>query len=176
MIKIKTYKFILILLCTVILSGCSLQDITIEKIDSVRYLSNFSTGKMGYALAKIAMLRGAEVTLISGKTNIIPPKFVKVINVLSAKEMFEAVKNNFEEQDIIIKAAAVADYRSKEIFDGKIKKKNDKLELLLERTDDILKYVGEHKTNQFVCGFSMETDNMIENSIDLIRKLSEKQS
>lgn len=143
---------------------------TIEKIDSVRYLSNFSTGKMGYALAKIAMLRGAEVTLISGKTNIMPPKFVKVINVLSAKEMFEAVKNNFEEQDIIIKAAAVADYRSKEIFDGKIKKKDDKLELLLERTDDILKYVGEHKTNQFVCGFSMETDNMIENSKEKLLK------
>lgn len=143
---------------------------TIEKIDSVRYLSNFSTGKMGYALAKIAMLRGAEVTLISGKTNIKPPKFVKVINVLSAKEMFEAVKNNFEEQDIIIKAAAVADYRSKEIFDGKIKKKDDKLELLLERTDDILKYVGEHKTNQFVCGFSMETDNMIENSKEKLLK------
>ena len=143
---------------------------TIEKIDSVRYLSNFSTGKMGYALAKIAMLRGAEVTLISGKTNIMPPKFVKVINVLSAKEMFEAVKNNFEEQDIIIKAAAVADYRSKEIFDGKIKKKDDKLELLLERTDDILKYIGEHKTNQFVCGFSMETDNMIENSKEKLLK------
>lgn len=143
---------------------------TIEKIDSVRYLSNFSTGKMGYALAKIAMLRGAEVTLISGKTNIIPPKFVKVINVLSAKEMFEAVKNNFEYQDIIIKAAAVADYRSKEIFDGKIKKKDNKLELSLERTDDILKYVGEHKTNQFVCGFSMETDNMIENSKEKLLK------
>lgn len=143
---------------------------TIEKIDSVRYLSNFSTGKMGYALAKIAMLRGAEVTLISGKTNIKPPKFVKVINVLSAKEMFEAVKNNFEEQDIIIKAAAVADYRSKEIFDGKIKKKDNKLELFLERTDDILKYVGEHKTNQFVCGFSMETDNMIENSKEKLLK------
>lgn len=143
---------------------------TIEKIDSVRYLSNFSTGKMGYALAKIAMLRGAEVTLISGKTNIMPPKCVKVINVLSAKEMFEAVKNNFEEQDIIIKAAAVADYRSKEIFDGKIKKKDDKLELLLERTDDILKYIGEHKTNQFVCGFSMETDNMIENSKEKLLK------
>ncbi|MBO5397508.1 MAG: bifunctional phosphopantothenoylcysteine decarboxylase/phosphopantothenate--cysteine ligase CoaBC [Clostridia bacterium] len=143
---------------------------TIEKIDSVRYLSNFSTGKMGYALAKIAMLRGAEATLISGKTNINSPKFVKVINVLSAKEMFEAVKNNFEEQDIIIKAAAVADYRSKEIFDGKIKKKDDKLELLLERTDDILKYVGEHKTNQFVCGFSMETDNMIENSKEKLLK------
>ena len=143
---------------------------TIEKIDSVRYLSNFSTGKMGYALAKIAMLRGAEVTLISGKTNIKPPKFVKVINVLSAKEMFEAVKNNFEEQDIIIKAAAVADYRSKEIFDGKIKKKDNKLELFLERTDDILKYVGEHKTNQFVCGFSMETDNMIDNSKEKLLK------
>lgn len=143
---------------------------TIEKVDSVRYLTNHSTGKMGYALAKIAMLRGAEVTLISGKTNIKSPKFVKCINVLSAKDMFDEVKANFENQDIIIKSAAVADFRPKEIFDGKIKKKDSNLELELERTDDILKYIGEHKTNQFVCGFSMETDNMIENSKEKLDK------
>lgn len=137
---------------------------TIEKIDSVRYITNHSTGKMGYALAKMAMLRGADVTLISGKTNLIPPKFVNTINVLSAKEMFEAVKNNFDNQDIIIKSAAVADYAPKEIFDGKIKKKDDNLELHLEKTEDILQYIGDHKKNQFICGFSMETDNMIENS------------
>ena len=137
---------------------------TIEKIDSVRYLTNHSSGKMGYKLAKHAMQRGAKVTLISGKTSIKPPKFIKVINVISAQEMFDAVKENFESQDIIIKAAAVADYKPKEFFDGKIKKKGLELNLELERTDDILKYIGEHKTNQFVCGFSMETDNMIENS------------
>lgn len=126
---------------------------------------------MGYALAKIAMLRGAEVTLISGKTNIQTPNFIKLINVTSAKEMLEAVRDNFENQDIIIKAAAVADYRPKEVFDGKLKKKDENLSLELERTDDILKFVGEHKKNQFVCGFSMETDNMIENSKEkLIRK------
>ena len=119
---------------------------------------------MGYALAKMAMLRGAEVTLISGKTNLKPPKFVKCINVISAKDMFDEVKANFKEQDIIIKSAAVADFRAKEIFDGKMKKKDSKLTLELEKTDDILKYIGEHKTNQFVCGFSMETDNMLENS------------
>ena len=137
---------------------------TIEKIDSVRYLTNYSSGKMGYELAKNAMLRGAEVTLVSGKTSIRPPKFINVINVVSAQEMFDAVKENFENQDIIIKAAAVADYRPKEFIDGKMKKKGLELNLELERTDDILKYIGEHKTNQFVCGFSMETDNMIENS------------
>lgn len=126
---------------------------------------------MGHALAKIAMLRGAEVILISGKTNLPVPNFVKLINVTSAKEMLEAVKDNFENQDIIIKAAAVADYRPKEVFDGKLKKKDENLSLELERTDDILKFVGEHKKNQFVCGFSMETDNMIENSKEkLIKK------
>lgn len=126
---------------------------------------------MGYALAKIAMLRGAEVILISGKTNLLVPNFVKLINVTSAKEMLEAVKDNFENQDIIIKAAAVADYRPKEVFDGKLKKRDENLSLELERTDDILKFVGEHKKNQFVCGFSMETDNMIENSKEkLIKK------
>ena len=104
---------------------------TIEKIDSVRCLTNHSTGKMGYALARIAMLRGAEVNLISGKTNNKPPKFVKCINVISAKEMFDAVKENFENQDIIIKAAAVSDFKAKEIFDGKIKKTDSNLNIEL---------------------------------------------
>jgi len=144
---------------------------TIEKIDSVRYLTNHSSGKMGYSLAKIAMLRGAEVTLVTGKTSLEPPKFVKVINVLSAKDMFEKVKENFENQDIVIKAAAVADFKPKDFFDGKLKKKNNVSSIDLERTDDILKYLGEHKENQFLCGFSMETDNMIENSKEkLIKK------
>lgn len=144
---------------------------TIEKIDSVRFISNFSTGKMGYAIAKMASYRGAEVTLISGKTNIEPPKFVNLINVISAKNMFDAVKENYQNQDIIIKAAAVADYTVSKIFDGKIKKKAEKLTLELDKTDDIIKYVGEHKSNQFLCGFSMETDNMIENSKEkLIKK------
>lgn len=125
---------------------------------------------MGYALAKVAMLRGAEVTLISGKTSIQFPNFVNLINVISAKEMLEAVKENFETQDIIIKSAAVADYRPKEVFEGKLKKKAEHLSLELERTDDILKYIGHHKKNQFVCGFSMETDNMIENSKEKLLK------
>jgi phosphopantothenoylcysteine decarboxylase/phosphopantothenate--cysteine ligase len=143
---------------------------TIEKIDSVRFLSNHSSGKMGYEIAKNAMLRGADVTLVSGKTALKTPKFINMINVISAKEMFEAVKENFENQDIIIKAAAVADYKPKEFFDGKIKKKDSKFNLELERTDDILKYIGEHKTHQFVCGFSMETDNMVENSKEKLVK------
>ncbi len=126
---------------------------------------------MGYALAKIAMLRGAEVMLISGKTSLQAPNFVNLIKVNSANEMFDAVKDNFDNQDIIIKAAAVADYRSKEIFDGKMKKKAENLNLELERTVDILKYIGEHKKSQFVCGFSMETNNMVENSKEkLIKK------
>lgn len=142
---------------------------TIEAIDSVRYISNYSTGKMGYSVAKMAMLRGADVTLISGKTNIKPPAFVNTINVVSAKEMFEQVKENFEIQDIIIKAAAVADFRPKSVFDGKLKKKNGVSSIELEPTDDILKYVGEHKTHQFLCGFSMETENMIENSKEKLK-------
>lgn len=143
---------------------------TIEKIDSVRYLSNYSSGKMGYSLAKIAMLRGAEVTLITGKTNLELPKFMKVIKVISAGEMFEKVKENFENHDIIIKAAAVADFKPKEFFDGKLKKQNNVSSINLERTEDILKYLGEHKKNQFLCGFSMETDNMIDNSKEKLVK------
>ena len=136
-----------------------------EAIDPVRFISNHSSGKMGYALAKIAMLRGAEVTLVSGKTSIAPPDFVKVVPVTSAKEMFDAVTSVSDMQDIIIKAAAVADYRPVNVSDEKVKKSDRELSIPLERTDDILKYLGEHKKdNQFLCGFSMETSNMIENS------------
>lgn len=138
---------------------------TQEKIDPVRYITNHSSGKMGYAIAKNAMLRGAEVILVSGPVSIAPPPFVKVVSVKTAKEMFEAVTSVSEEQDIIIKAAAVADYRPKEVSSEKIKKKAGQMSIELERTDDILKYLGEHKRqNQFLCGFSMETQNMLGNS------------
>lgn len=137
---------------------------TMEKIDPVRFISNHSTGKMGYAIAKNCMLRGANVTLVTGKTAIEPPKFVKVVNITSAEEMFRAVTENFEEQDIVIKAAAVADYRPKNPADEKVKKKDGELSIELERTQDILGYLGDHKKEQFLCGFSMETENMIENS------------
>lgn len=138
---------------------------TQEKIDPVRYITNHSSGKMGYALAKRAALRGAEVTLVSGQVSIAPPPFVKVVSVVSAKDMFDAVTAVSDEQDIIIKAAAVADYRPAVVSDEKMKKKDDQLSIALERTDDILKYLGEHKREgQFLCGFSMETQNMISNS------------
>ncbi|MGI6095049.1 MAG: bifunctional phosphopantothenoylcysteine decarboxylase/phosphopantothenate--cysteine ligase CoaBC [Lachnospiraceae bacterium] len=138
---------------------------TQEAVDPVRYLTNHSSGKMGYALAKMAMLRGAEVTLVSGPVSILPPPFVKVVPVTSAKDMFDAVTSEAEKQDIIIKAAAVADYRPSHVSDQKVKKKDGELSLDLERTDDILKYLGEHKKpGQFLCGFSMETEHMIENS------------
>lgn len=138
---------------------------TQEKIDPVRYITNHSSGKMGYALAKRAALRGAEVTLVSGQVSLVPPPFVKVVSVTSAKDMFDAVTAVSDEQDIIIKAAAVADYRPAQISDEKMKKKDDQMSIELERTDDILKYLGEHKRNgQFLCGFSMETQNMISNS------------
>lgn len=137
---------------------------TMEKIDPVRFISNHSTGKMGYALAKIAMLRGAEVTLVTGKTSIPKPDFVKVVKVQSAKEMFEAVDKEFDTQDIVIMSAAVADYRPKEVATEKIKKKDGEAAIELERTEDILATMAARKKNQFVCGFSMETENMIENS------------
>ncbi len=137
---------------------------TMEKIDPVRFISNHSTGKMGYAIAKNCMLRGANVTLVSGKTAMEPPKFVKVVNITSAAEMFQAVVRDFDEQDIIIKAAAVADYRPKNPADEKVKKKDGEMSIELERTQDILGYLGDHKKEQFLCGFSMETENMIENS------------
>lgn len=143
---------------------------TMEKIDPVRFISNHSTGKMGYALAKNCMLRGADVTLVSGKTNLEPPMFVKVINVVSARDMYEAVIDNFDEQDIVIKAAAVADYRPKNPADEKVKKSDTEMSIDLERTDDILKTLGERKSKQFLCGFSMETENMIENSKKKLEK------
>ena len=138
---------------------------TQEAIDPVRCLTNHSSGKMGYAIAKMAMLRGAEVTLVSGPTAIEPPLFVKVVPVTSARDMFEAVTGLSHEQDIIIKAAAVADYRPKQVSEDKVKKKDDQASIELERTDDILKYLGQHKKQgQFLCGFSMETRDMIRNS------------
>lgn len=138
---------------------------TQEAIDPVRCLTNHSSGKMGYAIAKMAMLRGAEVTLVSGPTAIEPPLFVKVVPVTSARDMFEAVTGLSDEQDIIIKAAAVADYRPKQVSEDKVKKKDDQVFIELERTDDILKYLGQHKKQgQFLCGFSMETRDMIRNS------------
>lgn len=138
---------------------------TQEAIDPVRCLTNHSSGKMGYAIAKMAMLRGAEVTLVSGPTAIEPPLFVKVVPVTSARDMFEAVTGLSDEQDIIIKAAAVADYRPKQVSEDKVKKKDDQVSIELERTDDILKYLGQHKKQgQFLCGFSMETRDMLRNS------------
>ena len=138
---------------------------TQEAIDPVRYITNHSSGKMGYALAKAAMLRGAEVTLVSGPCSITPPPFVKVVPVVTAKDMFDAVTSVSAQQDIIIKAAAVADYRPLKVFDEKVKKKNEEMSIALEKTDDILNYLGEHRTKeQFLCGFSMETQNMLGNS------------
>lgn len=138
---------------------------TQEAIDPVRYITNHSSGKMGYALAKMAMLRGGEVTLVSGQSALTPPPFVHYVPVVSAKDMFDAVTDISDEQDIIIKAAAVADYRPATISDEKMKKSDDQMSIPLERTDDILKYLGEHKRKgQFLCGFSMETSNMISNS------------
>ena len=138
---------------------------TQESIDPVRYITNHSSGKMGYALAKAAMLCGADVTLVSGPCSITPPPFVKVVPVVTAKDMFDAVTFVSAEQDIIIKAAAVADYRPKQVFDEKVKKQDKEMSIELKKTDDILKYLGEHRTpQQFLCGFSMETQNMIGNS------------
>ncbi|MBQ0050571.1 MAG: bifunctional phosphopantothenoylcysteine decarboxylase/phosphopantothenate--cysteine ligase CoaBC [Treponema sp.] len=137
---------------------------TQESLDPVRYITNHSTGKMGYAIAEAAANRGAEVVLVSGPVNIKAPLFVKKIDIKSAKDMFEAVKAEYSDTDIVIKAAAVADYRPAEISSEKIKKAEGDNSIKLERTDDILKYLGENKKNQFLCGFSMETQNMLENS------------
>lgn len=138
---------------------------TQEAIDPVRYITNHSSGKMGYALAKMAMLRGGEVTLVSGQSALTPPPFVHYVPIVSAKDMFDAVTSVSDEQDIIIKAAAVADYRPATVSDEKMKKSDDQLSIPLERTNDILKYLGEHKRKgQFLCGFSMETSNVISNS------------
>lgn len=143
---------------------------TMEAIDPVRFISNHSTGKMGYALAKIAMERGAEVTLVTGKTYIEKPDFVKTVDVKSAKEMFDAVDKEFDSQDIIIMSAAVADYRPKTVADEKIKKKDGESTIELERTDDILGTMSKRKKNQFLCGFSMETEHMVENSKKKLEK------
>ena len=138
---------------------------TQEALDPVRYLTNHSTGKMGYAIAKMAMLRGAEVTLVTGPTAIAPPPFVKVVNVVSAQDMFEAVASHAINSDIIIKAAAVADYTPAEYADNKLKKKDGDMSIPLKRTTDILKYLGEHRREgQVICGFSMETQDLLENS------------
>ena len=138
---------------------------TQEALDPVRYLTNHSTGKMGYAIARMAMLRGADVTLVSGPTNIAPPPFVKVLNIKSAQDMFEAVSANAPDMDFIFKAAAVADYTPASYADNKMKKKDGDLSIPLKRTQDILKHLGEHRIpGQVICGFSMETENMLENS------------
>ena len=138
---------------------------TMEAIDPVRYITNHSTGKMGYAVAKAAALRGAEVTLVSAHMEVAPPRFVKLVQVTSARDMFEAVKAAAADQDVIVKAAAVADYRPAEVSDQKVKKKDGDLSIRLERTDDILAWLGDHRREgQFLCGFSMETEHMLENS------------
>ena len=144
---------------------------TVEAIDPVRFISNHSTGKMGYAIARVAAAMGAEVTLVSGPTSIEPPTRVNTINIESARDMFEAVKDNLDESDIVIKSAAVADYTPCEYADEKIKKSDEDISIKLKRTDDILAYIGENKRdNQFVCGFSMETENMLENSKAKLKK------
>lgn len=138
---------------------------TQEAVDPVRYITNHSSGKMGYAIAKVAAARGAEVTLVTGPTAIRKPLFATVIPVTTAREMFEAVREESRDADIVCKAAAVADYRPKYVSDEKMKKSDDRMALELEKTDDILKYLGENKRpGQFLCGFSMETEHMVSNS------------
>ena len=138
---------------------------TVESIDPVRYITNHSSGKMGYAIANAAARRGAHVTLVSGPVRVKADATVNVVNIISAADMFNAVKARMDEQDIIIKAAAVADYTPVDTADHKLKKSDDDMSIRLKRTEDILKYIGEHKGNgQIVCGFSMETENLIENS------------
>lgn len=138
---------------------------TQEALDPVRYLTNHSTGKMGYAISRMAMLRGAQVTLVSGPTSIAPPAFVEVVPVVSAQDMFEAVSQRAEASDIIVKAAAVADYTPVGYSDDKVKKKDGDLSIPLKRTTDILQYLGQHRRpGQVICGFSMETRDMLENS------------
>lgn len=137
---------------------------TQESIDPVRYITNHSSGKMGYAVARQAMLRGAEVTLVSGKVNLPPVPFVKMIYITTAEDMYNAVTSEFDNTDIVIKAAAVADFRPKRIADDKLKKADGMDSIELEPTKDILKELGKNKKNRFICGFSMETKNMTENS------------
>lgn len=144
---------------------------TREAIDPVRYITNHSTGKMGYALATVAMRRGADVTLVTGKTNLTLPICTRVIEVESAQEMFEVVIEEAQDQDIVIKAAAVADYTPAVVSDEKIKKGSGVTSLTLKRTTDILAWLGAHKkTGQYLCGFSMETENLMENSRKKLEK------
>ena len=145
---------------------------TQEALDPVRFLTNHSSGKMGYALARMAMLRGADVTLVSGQTALEKPPFVTFVPIVSARDMFEAVTQRAQEQDIIIKAAAVADYRPASVSGEKIKKADNDLSIALERTEDTLKYLGEHKrSGQLLCGFAMETSQMEERAREkLVRK------
>lgn len=138
---------------------------TRESMDPVRFITNHSSGKMGFAIAKECMLRGADVTLVKAATTVSAPMFVDVVPVESAADMFEAVTLRSDEMDIIIKAAAVSDYTPASVSDQKVKKKDGDLSIPMKRTQDILKYLGEHKkAGQFLCGFSMETENMLENS------------
>ncbi|MDD6065624.1 MAG: bifunctional phosphopantothenoylcysteine decarboxylase/phosphopantothenate--cysteine ligase CoaBC [Firmicutes bacterium] len=138
---------------------------TMEPIDPVRYITNHSTGKMGFALARACMLRGADVTVVKGHTEAEVPDFVEILPVGSAAEMFETVKSRFGESDIVIMAAAVADYRPSQFSEEKVKKSEEAMAIPLSRTQDILQYLGEHKReDQFLCGFSMETQHMLENS------------
>ena len=138
---------------------------TQEKMDPVRYITNHSTGKMGYAIARHCMQRGAEVTLVTGKTQLERPLFVHTVEVESAGDMFQAVRDCFEEQDMIIKSAAVGDYRPVNVSEEKVKKRDGELSIALERTEDILQFLGENRRpGQLLCGFSMETENMVENS------------
>ena len=144
---------------------------TQEALDPVRYITNHSTGKMGYAIAKAAAMRGAKVTLVSGPVEIAPPPFVEVVDVVSAEDMFKAVTSRSAKQDIIIKTAAVADYRPAVVATEKVKKKDGDMSIALERTKDILAHLGANKrAGQFLCGFSMETENMLENSITKLVK------
>lgn len=143
---------------------------TQEAIDPVRYITNHSTGKMGYAIARMAMYRGAKVTLVSGPTTLAAPLFVDTVPVVTAEEMYEAVMSRADEQDVIIKAAAVADYRPAEVSDEKIKKTDQETGIRLERTRDILAALGENKKDKVLCGFSMETEHMLENSRKKLEK------
>ena len=144
---------------------------TREALDPVRFITNHSSGKMGFAIAKEAMLRGADVTLVKAFTTAEVPKFVNIIDVESAEDMFDAVKAIASDMDIIVKAAAVADYTPENVSDEKIKKKDGDIAIPLKRTTEILAYLGEHKKEgQFICGFSMETENVLENSSKKLQK------
>lgn len=144
---------------------------TQESIDPVRYLTNHSTGKMGYALARMAMLRGADVTLVSGPTSLAPPPFVRYVPIVTAQGMFEAVTSNASQADFVFMAAAVADYTPAQYSDDKIKKQDGDMQISLKRTQDILGYLGEHRRNdQIICGFSMETRDLLESSRAKLRK------